>query len=126
MLVEIGDVVGDRIVVDIHGEVVPYHEDDGYEARLHAAVRSNEEALKLLTRCFESLAPSRLPGFKDHAKKTPEFATFISTAAFQQVLLTESKIAESKCSGGSRCATCPMRGNCGGKYWFSTSRVVKP
>jgi hypothetical protein len=83
-------------------------------ARLNAAVGENDRALELLTRCFESLAPSRLPGFKDHAKMTPEFASLVSTAAFNQVLLTESKIAESKCSGGSRCATCPMRGNCGG------------
>jgi hypothetical protein len=83
-------------------------------SRLQAAVGNDEQALALLTRCFESLAPSRLPGFKDHAKKTPEFAALVSTAAFNQVLLAESKIAESKCSGGSRCATCPMRGNCGG------------
>jgi hypothetical protein len=83
-------------------------------ARLNAAVGSHDEALELLTRCFESLAPSRLPGFKDHATKTPEFAALVSTAAFDEVLATESKIHESACSGGSRCATCPMRGQCSG------------
>jgi tetratricopeptide (TPR) repeat protein len=83
-------------------------------ARLHAAVGGDKEALKLLTRCFESLAPSRLPGFKDHARKTPEFASLVSTAAFDKVMLTESKIHESACSGGSRCANCPMRGKCSG------------
>jgi len=83
-------------------------------ARLSAAVGGNEKALTLLTRCFESLAPSRLSGFKDHAKKTPEFASLVSTAAFDKVLSTESKIHESKCSGGSRCAGCPMRGKCSG------------
>ena len=83
-------------------------------ARLNAAVGNDAEALSLLTRCFESLAPSRLPGFKGHAQKTPEFASLVSTAAFQQVLRAESKVAESACSGGSGCATCPMRGKCGG------------
>lgn len=83
-------------------------------ARLNAAVGSDEQALTLLTRCFESMPPSRLPGFKNHAKKTPEFASMASTTAFEKVLSTESKIHESACSGGSRCATCPMRGKCSG------------
>jgi tetratricopeptide (TPR) repeat protein len=83
-------------------------------ARLNAAVGNHEQALALLTRCFESLAPSRLAGFKDHAKKTPEFTSLVSTAAFDKVMLTESKIHESKCSGGTSCANCPMRGQCSG------------
>ncbi len=83
-------------------------------ARLNAALGNHDEALTLLTRCFELLPPSRLPGFKDHATKTPEFAPLLSTAAFDEVLATESKIHESACSGGSRCATCPMRGQCSG------------
>jgi len=81
-------------------------------ARLQAAVGNQEGALQLLTICFESLAPSRLEALKDHARQSPDFVSLASTEAFAQVLKTESKVAESKCSGGSRCAGCPMRGSC--------------
>jgi len=80
--------------------------------RLHAAIGSADEALGLLARCFESVPPSRLPAFKNHAKGCPEFARLVSTSAFAKVLETQSKVPESKCSGGSRCAGCPMRGKC--------------
>ena len=81
-------------------------------ARLHAAVGSDEQALGLLTRCFEAVAPSRLEDFKAHAKLSPEFGGLASTPAFAAVMKTESTVAESKCSGGSRCSGCPMRGKC--------------
>jgi tetratricopeptide (TPR) repeat protein len=83
-------------------------------ARLKAAIGDTEQALALLARCFESLAPSRHEAFKDHARKSPEFAGLVSTETFVKVLQTESKVPESKCSGGSRCAGCPMRGQCSG------------
>lgn len=83
-------------------------------ARLQAATGNSDAALKLLQRCFESVAPSQLEGFKAHARQSPEFASQVSTAAFAKVLETQSKVAESKCSGGSRCSNCPMRGKCGG------------
>jgi thioredoxin-like negative regulator of GroEL len=81
-------------------------------ARLHAAIGDNEEACRMLVRCFESSAPSRLAGFKQHAKTSPEFASLAADAGFVAALQTESKVPESKCSGGSSCATCPMRGKC--------------
>jgi len=81
-------------------------------ARLHAAVGSDDQALALLTRSFESVAPSRLDAFKARARQVPEFVRLASTPAFEQVMQTKSKVAESKCSGGSRCSGCPMRGKC--------------
>lgn len=81
-------------------------------ARLQAALGNTDEALGLLQRCFESIAPSQLDGYKRHAKLSPDFSTLVSTAGFVQVLETKSKVAESPCSGGSRCSNCPMRGNC--------------
>ena len=81
-------------------------------ARLQAALGNTDEALSLLKRCFESIAPSQLDGYKHHAKLSPEFSKLVSTAGFAQVLETKSKVAESPCSGGSRCSNCPMRGNC--------------
>ena len=81
-------------------------------ARLQAALGNTDEAIGLLKRCFESIAPSQLDGYKQHAKLSPEFSKLVSTAGFAQVLETKSKVAESPCSGGSRCSNCPMRGNC--------------
>jgi tetratricopeptide (TPR) repeat protein len=81
-------------------------------ARLQAALGNTDAALGLLKRCFEGVAPSQLDGFKNHAKRSPEFSQLASTAAFVQVLETKSKVAESPCSGGTRCSNCPMRGQC--------------
>jgi hypothetical protein len=81
-------------------------------ARLNAALGSKEEALTLLARCFESVAPSAQSGFRDHARRSPEFAALASSAEFAKVLDTPSKVPESKCSGGASCAGCPMRGQC--------------
>ncbi len=81
-------------------------------ARCYAAVGNTEQACQMLVRCFESSPPSRLEGFKQHAKTSPEFAGLTSNAGFAAALQTESKVSESKCSGGSSCANCPMRGKC--------------
>lgn len=82
-------------------------------ARLHAAMGNGEGALGLLGRCFEAIPPSQLPAFKRHAQQNPDFAALASTPGFAEVMKTESKVSESKCSGGSKCSGCPMRGKCG-------------
>jgi len=81
-------------------------------ARLSAATGSADAALAALQKCFETLPPSRLENFKEHAKACPEFAALASTPKFAKVLETESQVAESKCSSGSGCAGCPTRGKC--------------
>jgi hypothetical protein len=81
-------------------------------ARLHAAVGDSAKAMTLLKACFEGTLPSQLDGFKSHAKTCPEFAAMASTPEFAAAMKTESKMPESKCSGGSSCAGCPMRGKC--------------
>ena len=81
-------------------------------ARMQAAVNDQKQAMGLLVRAFEAIAPSKLGGLKTHAKQSPEFAAMVSTDAFARALATESKVPESKCSGGSSCAGCPMRGGC--------------
>lgn len=82
-------------------------------ARLQSAVGNTTTAMQLLKRSFENVAPSQLPGFRAHARLCPEFAAVADSSEFAQALATESKVPESKCSGGSRCAGCPMRGKCG-------------
>jgi Flp pilus assembly protein TadD len=81
-------------------------------ARLHAAIGDSAVAVKLLASCFEATLPSMLEGFKAHAKACPEFAAIASTPEFATALNTQSKMPESKCSGGSSCAGCPMSGKC--------------
>jgi len=81
-------------------------------ARLHAASGESAKAMGLLKACFEATLPSQLEGFKSHAKDCPEFAALVSNPAFARVMETQSKMPESKCSGGSSCAGCPMSGKC--------------
>jgi thioredoxin-like negative regulator of GroEL len=81
-------------------------------ARMHAAVGNADQAQSLLTRCYQSVPPSRLDSLKALTRQCRDFAGLVSLASFATVLNTESKVPESKCSGGSSCSTCPMRGNC--------------
>jgi len=81
-------------------------------ARLYAATGDSTKSTALLKACFEATLPSLLDAFKSHAKTCSEFAAIASTPAFVDAMKTESKMPESKCSGGSSCAGCPMRGKC--------------
>jgi len=81
-------------------------------ARLHAAIGDGDQACRLLVRCFESSAPSRLAGFKQHAQTSPEFSGLAGDPRLVAALQTMSKVSESACSGGSSCGSCPMRSKC--------------
>jgi tetratricopeptide (TPR) repeat protein len=80
-------------------------------AWMYAAAGEPVKSLDMLTRAFEGFPPSLLPGYKAHAKACPEFAA-LPSAELAKVMATESKVPESKCSGGSSCAGCPNRGKC--------------
>ena len=81
-------------------------------ARAQAAVGHDGQSLATLTRCYEAVPPSRLSDLKAHTQSCQDFAGLVKQASFTSVLQTQSKVAESKCSGGSSCSSCPMRGNC--------------
>jgi tetratricopeptide (TPR) repeat protein len=81
-------------------------------ARLQAATGNSKAAMASLKQVFESLPPSRQEGYRQHAQQTSEFASVAASSEFAKVLQTESKVPESKCSGGSNCANCPNRGKC--------------
>lgn len=81
-------------------------------ARLQATTGDTKAALASLQRTLENLPPSNQAGYKQHAQQCPEFSAIAATAAFSKALETESRIPESKCSGGTSCAGCPMRGKC--------------
>src|SRR5690606_36023384 len=82
-------------------------------AWMYAAAGESKPSLEMLTRAFEGFAPSLLPGYKAHAKECPEFAA-LPAAGLAKAMATESKVPESKCSGGSSCAGCPNRAKCAG------------
>lgn len=81
-------------------------------ARLYASVGDSAKAAELLKTCFEATLPSMLEGYKTHARSCTEFAAIASRPEFARVLETQSKVPESKCSGGRSCAGCPMAGKC--------------
>jgi tetratricopeptide (TPR) repeat protein len=81
-------------------------------ARLYAALGESQKAIETLAGCLASVPPGLQEGYREHARTSPEFAKLASTLAFVKALKTESKVPESKCSGGSSCAGCPMRGKC--------------
>lgn len=83
-------------------------------ARMHAAIGDNDRALAALKRSYEAVPPSRLDALKSLTRECKDFAELTSLASFSAVMKTTSKVVESKCSGGSSCASCPMRGKCAG------------
>ncbi len=94
-------------------------------ARMQAALGDTDQALGTLTQCFEAVPPSKLAGLKLHARNCPDFAAANTSTQFVNALKTESKVTESKCSGGSSCGSCPMRGNCDtGKETSTTNRTL--
>lgn len=81
-------------------------------SRLQALTGDKAGAFGSLTRCLESLPPTRQAGYVAHARVCPDFASIEQLPEFAQTLATPSKVPESKCSGGRGCAGCPMRGQC--------------
>ena len=81
-------------------------------ARLASLTGDQKRAAELLTKCFEATPPSRLASFKAYARQCKDLGGLAGTEAFTKALATESKVAESKCSGGSDCGKCPMKGGC--------------
>lgn len=81
-------------------------------ARLCALTSDEAGALSHLTRTLASIPPSRLPAARDRIRACSDFRALAGEAAFDRVLATESKVPESKCSGGTSCGRCPSRGSC--------------
>ena len=86
-------------------------------ARAQALTGNKSEALKALGRSFEQTPPGRLADAKAEAKASKDFRSIANDPSFARVLEIDSKIAESSCSKGDSCGSCPKRkkaGGCGG------------
>lgn len=81
-------------------------------ARLKALMGEEEEAGRMLVRCFEAIPPSQLDMVKGFAMACPDFKSLKASGRMAAVLKTESKIEESSCSGGTSCGSCPNSQGC--------------
>ena len=82
-------------------------------ACLQAQLGREDDAAKLLTRCFESTPPSLLEATKDRARKREDLAGLATSSEHEGVWLTASKVKESSCSSGASCGACPSAKTCG-------------
>jgi tetratricopeptide (TPR) repeat protein len=78
-------------------------------ASLYAKIGDSSKAISTLTLSFETTPLSSLTAYKDAARTSKSFASITKTPEFEKALKTETKIKESKCSGGSDCSKCPSR-----------------
>ena len=83
------------------------------QARINSLLGDQAAAGECLTLAFENTPPSRLDAAKAKAQANADLVKLRDQAAFAKVMETESKIPESKCSGGASCGSCPSKGTCG-------------
>jgi tetratricopeptide (TPR) repeat protein len=81
-------------------------------ACLCALLGEKDEAAKNLTLCFEHTPPSLLDAAKDRARAREDLNGLATSAEYEKVWLTASKIKESTCSGGASCGSCPSAATC--------------
>ncbi len=84
-------------------------------ARLYALLGEEQEVMTRLKSVFESVPPSRLGKIKEYVQETADFQSYSGSGQVATVLKTESKVPESKCSGGASCGSCPSATSCGKK-----------
>ncbi len=99
-----------RKVSDISNPQFFYH-----AAVLEVLLGNSELALNFLGQALEKTLPSRLPAMQKAILEHPDLQSIQNIPRFTQVLQTQSKVAESGCSAGSSCGSCPRRSGCGGK-----------
>lgn len=90
-------------------------------ARLQALLGKAEPACASLTASLQKTPPSQLVAVVDYINSCPDFASLHNADAFATALKTESKVAESSCSGGSSCGSCASRGSCSSSAGSSCS-----
>jgi thioredoxin-like negative regulator of GroEL len=82
-------------------------------ARLNTLVGDHARALDQLKLMFEKTPPSQLDKNKNFVQACSDFTALKRVEGFSAVMSTLSKVAESSCSGGTSCGSCPNRSSCG-------------
>jgi Flp pilus assembly protein TadD len=83
-------------------------------ARLACLLGEPRRAVELLVKSIETSSPKTAERLKKYVGKCSDFSLLAKDGNLEKVLAAESKVAESGCSGGSGCGSCPSRGSCGG------------
>jgi hypothetical protein len=81
-------------------------------ARLNTLVGDHARALDQLKLMFEKTPPSQLDKNKKFVMTCADFTTLKRVEGYGAAMSTLSKVAESSCSSGSSCGSCPNRSSC--------------
>lgn len=81
-------------------------------ARIYKAANKTDEALGTLRLFLEHTIPTEMATSRNMIALCADFQDLKDQDAFKTVLATESKIAQSDCTGGSSCSSCSLRGKC--------------
>jgi|GEM_PF-515317 len=81
-------------------------------ARMKVLVGDTAGGAEKLVLCLQKTPPSQHALLMGYLKGCADLVALHETPAWAEVLSTKSKIAESGCSGGSSCGSCPNSGGC--------------
>lgn len=81
-------------------------------ARLNTLVGDHAKAMDQLKLMFEKTPPSQLEKNRNFVMACSDFKALKSAEGYGAVMNTLSKVAESSCSGGTSCGSCPSRTSC--------------
>jgi tetratricopeptide (TPR) repeat protein len=81
-------------------------------ARIKVLCGDVDGGMAMLCSALKKTSPKGIAGFKEFIASTPEFSKPPAKEHLAKVLLTESAMSESDCSGGADCGSCPSKNGC--------------
>ncbi|MBP7050975.1 MAG: tetratricopeptide repeat protein [Phycisphaerae bacterium] len=81
-------------------------------ARIYKASAKVDEALNCLRLFLEHTVPTEMATSRNMITLCADFRDLHDQEAFKTVLTTQSKVAQSGCTGGSSCSSCALKGKC--------------
>ena len=84
-----------------------------YVAGIYKNAGDKAKAYEMIQMALEHTVPSEINGTRILASSLQEFKKEAKAKDFVAVLETESKVAQSGCTGGSSCNSCSLKGKCG-------------
>jgi hypothetical protein len=82
-------------------------------ARMYALTSQHKACAATMTKCLEISPVTQQKMIWSMVKECGDFKIYKDCPDFAKVMKTKSKVAESDCSGGSSCGSCPKRSGCG-------------
>lgn len=81
-------------------------------ARVYKAAAKTDEALSCLRMFLEHTVPTEMATSRNMITLCADFQDLQNQDAFKAVLATQSKVAQSGCTGGSSCSSCALKDKC--------------